>query len=90
MSAYLVVNAVMSLLVVAAIAWAVHSRHVCDGIAIKISLGALAIGLAANASHPTPHSALWIVCSLGALVLSIAWRVYFAHLKKEKVTFFVY
>lgn len=61
--------------IVLAIMWATHSRHICDGILLKVGLASLALGAAANALKPTFNSQLWIGCSIVALILFAFVRI---------------
>lgn len=73
--------------VVGGLMWATHSRHVCDGILIKIGLASLAIGAAAQAMKPTFHSQLWIGCSLAAVIFFFLIRMGEAKIKGRKPKF---
>lgn len=86
-SAFYLINTICSLAVVVGVMWATHSRHICDGIFIKISLIGLALGCLAQGLHPTRHSALMIVCSLAAMIVFFLFRLYWAKLHNQKPVF---
>lgn len=77
-------------LVVLGIMWATHSRHVCDGVLIKIGLASLALGAAANALKPTFNSQLWIGCSMAAVIIFFLVRLGEAKIKGQKPVFLAF
>lgn len=76
--------------VVLGIMWATHSRHICDGILIKVGLASLALGAAANAVKPTFNSQLWIGCSFAAVIIFFLVRLGEAKIKGKKPVFLAF
>jgi len=70
--------------------WATHSKHVCDGLLIKIALASVAVGAAANAIKPTFNSQLWIGTSIALVIAFSIIRLMEARLKGQKPVFLVF
>lgn len=77
------------------VTWAVYSKHICDGVIIKITMVGLAFGAAADfaavlRNMSTGYAKLWIMCSVAAFVLAIFLRLLHAKICHEKPCFISY
>lgn len=90
MDALHILNFIVWVIVAGGVVWATHSKHVCDGIFIKIGMASLAFGALANAQHPNFHSQLWIGVSIAAIVVFFLTRIIVARLTKQKPVFLVF
>lgn len=71
-------------------AWAVHSKHVHDGILLKIGIAGFAIGVAANGLHPSDNAKWWIFASTGVMVVAIGLRYVTAWIKHRRPVFLTF
>lgn len=90
MNTFFILNCIACLIAVVGLSYAMFSKHVCDGILIKKALAALALGFAAQAFTPSPHSQLWIACSMAGLCVAVAIRLLEARAKHQPPVFLVF
>lgn len=83
-------NSIVWMIVVAGIMYATHSKHVCDGVLIKIGLIGLALGAAAQSVKPTYYSQLWIGASVASIVIFFILRVALCKMRGKKPEFFAF